>query len=83
MRTQKTSLILPLVIEVPVSSQESERSCICVQDESILAVSVVCLLDFELLRQCDIFSFSFYYIYTNYITIMRQVKCGSVVSFYL
>ena len=32
----KTSLTPPLFIEVPVPSQESERSCICVLEVSIL-----------------------------------------------
>jgi hypothetical protein len=34
----KTSLILPLFIEVPMLSQESERSCICLLEVSILFV---------------------------------------------
>jgi len=34
-----TSLTLPPFIEVPVSIQESERSCICVLGVSILPLS--------------------------------------------
>jgi hypothetical protein len=42
----KTSLILPLLIEVPVPSQESEQSCICMLGVSILPLSTMFLLDF-------------------------------------
>ena len=42
-----TSLTLPLFIEVPVPSQESdERSCICVLRVSILHPSAILLLNF-------------------------------------
>jgi hypothetical protein len=37
-RVYKTNLILPLFIEVPASSLESERSCICVLEVSILSL---------------------------------------------
>jgi len=43
----KTSITLPLFIEVPVPSQESERSCICVLGVSILPLSTILLLDFR------------------------------------
>ena len=36
----KTNLILPLFIEVPMLSQESERSCICLLEVSILSLSM-------------------------------------------
>ena len=42
----KTSLTPPLVIEVPVSSQESRWYWICVQGVSILLFSTIFLLDF-------------------------------------
>ena len=42
----KTSLTLPLFIEVPVPSQESEQSCICVLGEYILPHVAIVLLDF-------------------------------------
>ena len=41
-----TSLALSLFIEVPVSSQESEQSCICVLGVSIWPLSMIFLLDF-------------------------------------
>ena len=40
-----TSLALPLVIEVPVSSQESEKSCICVLGVSTLPMSTILMFD--------------------------------------
>ena len=42
----KTNLTLSLFIEVPVPSQESERSCICVSGVSILPLSTTLVLDF-------------------------------------
>ena len=44
--THKTNLTSPLFIEVPVPSQECERSCICVLRVSILPRSTIFLLDF-------------------------------------
>ena len=41
-----TSLPLPLFIEVPVTSQECERSCICVLVVLILLLSTILILDF-------------------------------------
>jgi hypothetical protein len=41
-----TSLPLPLFIEVPVTSQECERSCICVLVVLILLHSTILILDF-------------------------------------
>jgi len=49
--THKTSLTPPHCIEIPVASQEGERSCIC-----LLGVMIL-----ELFRQCSIFCFSFYF----------------------
>jgi hypothetical protein len=40
------SLTPPLVIVIPVPSQESDRSCICVLGISILHISTIFLLDF-------------------------------------
>ena len=37
----KTSLTLPLFIEVSVPRQESERSCVCVLGASILPLSMI------------------------------------------
>ena len=42
----KASLSPAHNIEVPVSSQESERSCICVSGVSILPLSTILLLNF-------------------------------------
>ena len=44
----KTSLMRPLVIEVHVLSQKSERSCICVLEVSIWSLSVVLIIYFGL-----------------------------------
>ena len=55
-------LIPPHFIEVPVPSQESERSCIC-----MLVISLwLCFYDFSIglwncFRQCGIYLFSIYY----------------------
>ena len=54
----KTSLTLPLFIEVPVPKQEMEQSCICVVDVSILPLSENFYL--ILLLQVWYFLFSFY-----------------------
>ena len=42
----KTSLTTPLFIEVPVPSQEIERSCICMLWLSTLSLSMIFLLEF-------------------------------------
>ena len=42
----KISLTPPLLIEVPVPRQESERSCICVLGVLILPLYTIFLLDF-------------------------------------
>jgi hypothetical protein len=55
----KTSLIPPLIIEVPVPSQESERSCICVLEVLIFTLSTIFLLNLELFRQCGVFLSTF------------------------
>ena len=47
-RANKTSLIQPLFIEVPVPSQESEWSCISVLMLAILPLSTIFLLDFRI-----------------------------------
>ena len=73
MWTHKISINPPLFIEVPVPSQESEWPCICVLEESIVTVSVVFLLHFGIVTTVWFIFFPFYYIYTNYITIMRNV----------
>ena len=43
---RKTSLTPPLIIEVPVPSQESERSCICLLGVLIFPLSNALLLYF-------------------------------------
>ena len=44
--SQKTILTPSLYIEVPVPSQESELSCICVVGVSLLPLPMIYLLDF-------------------------------------
>ena len=44
--TNTISLAPPLVIEMPIPSQESERSCICVLGVWFLRLSAINLLDF-------------------------------------
>jgi hypothetical protein len=56
----KTSSTLPLFIALSVESQESERSCKCVLEVSILPLSTIFRWILEL------FLFSFYYIYIAY-----------------
>ena len=57
--THKTSLIPPRVIEVPVSSQESGRSCRYVLEVSILPLFLrIYDWTLKLLRQCCIFVFA-------------------------
>jgi hypothetical protein len=47
----ETCLIPPLFIEVPVPSQESEMSCICVFEVLILNLSTIFVWILELFRQ--------------------------------
>jgi len=54
----KLNLILPLFIEVPVSSQESERSCIFVLEVSILSPSMIFLLDLGTVQTVWFFFFN-------------------------
>ena len=60
----KTSLIPPLFIEMSVSIQKSQQSCICVLGVSILLLSTIFLLElgYGHIVQCGIFFifFSFY-----------------------
>ena len=56
-----TSLTPSLFTEVPVLSQESERSCICVLGISHLPISTIFLLNFWNFFDNVIFFFSFYY----------------------
>ena len=59
----KTNLTLPLCIKVPVPSQESEQSCICVLGLSILPLSTIRIFDFWSCSDSVVFlCFSFYYI---------------------
>ena len=54
-----TSLTLSLFTEVPVLSQESERSCICVLGISNLLISTIFLLNFWNFSDSVIFFFHF------------------------
>jgi len=57
----KTSLTLPLVIDIPVPSQECKRSCLCVFGV-LICLSLIFLNYWilELFRQCGKLCFSFY-----------------------
>ena len=57
-----TSLPLPLFIEVPVTSQECERSCICVLVVLILLHSTILILDFGNVLTVQYFFVFFYFI---------------------
>ena len=57
-----TSLTPSLFTEVPVLSQESERSCICVLGISNLPISTIFLLNFWNFSDSVIFFFPFYYV---------------------
>jgi len=50
---------MTLFIEVPVPSQESERSCICVLGVSILPLSTILVLYFETVPTVWYFIFHF------------------------
>jgi len=54
------SLTMTLFSEVPVPSQECERSCICVLGISIMPLSTIFLLDFGTVPTVLYFCFSFY-----------------------
>ena len=71
----KFSLTPPLLIEVPVPTQESESSCICVLDVSILPLSMIFLLDFVIvLTVCYFCCFSFYlYSVFNYLLMKDKI----------
>jgi hypothetical protein len=56
-----TCLTPSLFTEVPVLSQESERSCICVLGISNLPISAIFLLNFWNFSDSVIFFFPFYY----------------------
>ena len=53
----KTSLTPQLFIKVPVSSQESERSCMCVRGIDFVSFYHFGVWFFELFRHCGIFLF--------------------------
>jgi len=61
--SHKTILTPSLYIEVPVPSQESELSCICVVGVSLLPLSMIYLLDFGTVP--TVFAFCcFHFIFT-------------------
>jgi low temperature requirement protein LtrA len=60
--SHKTSLTLPLFIEVSVPSQVSEHLFTCVLIVSILLLSTIFLLDFGTVLTSGIVSFSFYWL---------------------
>ena len=54
----KTSLTLPLFIEMPVPSQESEQSCMCVIGSVFATVSTVFQLNFGTVQTMWYFFFN-------------------------
>ena len=77
--THKTSSTPPpLFIEVPVPSQESERSCFCVLGVSMLPLSMVLLLDFGTVSSVA-FLGGFHFIIENFVhTTDSSVVCLNV-----
>ena len=89
----KTSLTLPLFIKVPVPSQESEGSCICVLGVSILPLSTILIFNFRIVptvwyffyfilewfRQCGIFLFYFRMVPTVWYIFFSELfrQCGN------
>jgi hypothetical protein len=61
---RKTSLTLPLFIELPVPSQESAQSCICVLRVSIFPVSRILIFDLGIVPTVWYF-FVFHFITTT------------------
>jgi hypothetical protein len=56
-----TSLVLPLCIEVPVPSQSSKRSCICLLVVSIVPLSIILIFDFGIVPTvCYLLFFDFF-----------------------
>ena len=57
------SLAQPIVIEVPVPSQESEHSCISVLELSIVPLSTILIFDFEIVP--TVWCFLFFNLLSN------------------
>jgi hypothetical protein len=53
----KTSLVPPHFIQMPVSSQDSERSCICVLVVPMMPLSTIILIDFGIVPTVWYFMF--------------------------
>ena len=54
-----TSLTPPLVIEVPVPSQENKQPCICMLGVSIVPLSTILIFDIGIVPTVWYFCFSF------------------------
>jgi hypothetical protein len=68
MFTYKASLTPPLFIEMPVPSQESERSCNCLLGVSVVPLSTIFLLEFGTVPTVWYF-FVFRFIHNGYFVI--------------
>jgi len=77
----KTSLILPLLIEVSVPSQESERLFLCMLEVSILTLSLIFLLGLRTVPTvCYFLFFNFCIIQTIAVSFTNKVTL--LISFY-
>jgi uncharacterized membrane protein len=65
------SVTLPLFLEVPVPSQKTEQSCICVLSVSILPVSTIFLLNFGTVPTV----WYFFVVHFNIKDISSQYQC--------
>ena len=71
----KTSQTPPLFIGVPVPSQESDRSCICVLRMSIFPLSVSFLLDFGTVCSDSGYFFPLYFT-SKFAVISSTTRCA-------
>lgn len=70
-RAYNTRLTSPHNIEVRVASQESEKSCICVLEASILLLFAIFFSDFENLATVWYFDFCLTFHYNDHLTTCR------------
>ena len=78
----KTSLSLPLSTELPVPSQESELSCICVLGVSFLALSTILIFDFWIVPTvCYFWIVPTVYYFLIVLTMCYFLNCSDSVIF--
>ena len=63
-RAHEISLVPQLLIEVPVPSQENERSCICVEGNRVYLLFFYWIL--KLFSQCGVYIYLFITFFTIY-----------------